>query len=121
MTWKDKAKQLRTEVYVLYLALKDSRTPWYARVFATSVVAYAISPVDLIPDFIPVLGYIDDLIIISAGIYLALQMIPGDVLEEYRQKAKAESIDNRIKWVAAVVIILIWLLVLYLIIKVIWL
>jgi uncharacterized membrane protein YkvA (DUF1232 family) len=121
MKWKEKARQLKTEVYILYLALRDPRTPWYAKAFVALIIAYALSPVDLIPDFIPVLGYLDDLILIPAGIYLALKMIPYEVLEEYRQKVRPELISSRLKWVAAAAIIIIWLLVLYLIIKVIWL
>jgi len=121
MKWKEKVRQLKTEVYVLYLALKDSRTPWYAKALALVVVAYALSPVDLIPDFIPILGFIDDLILVPAGIYLTFKMIPDEILEEHRQKAKTVSIDSRIKWVAAAIVVLIWLLVLYLIIKAIWL
>jgi uncharacterized membrane protein YkvA (DUF1232 family) len=121
MKWKEKARQLKTEVYVLYLALRDPRTPWYAKALAVIIVAYALSPIDLIPDFIPVLGYLDDLILIPAGIYLALKMIPKEVLEEHRQKAKSEAIARKSRWVVAILIILIWLLVLYLIIKIIWL
>jgi uncharacterized membrane protein YkvA (DUF1232 family) len=121
MKWQEKARRLKTELYVLYLALKDPRTPWYARALVAVIIAYALSPVDLVPDFIPVLGYIDDLILIPAGIYLALKMVPGEVLEEYRQKARSVSISSKSRWVAAAVIILVWLLVLYLIIKIVWL
>lgn len=121
MKWKEKARQLKTEVYVLYLSFKDPRVPWYAKAFVILIVAYALSPVDLIPDFIPVLGYVDDLILIPAGIYLALKMIPREVLEELRQRAKSEKISSKSGWVATAVIVLIWLLVLYLIIKSIWL
>ena len=121
MKWREKARQLKTEVYVLFLALKDRRTPWYAKALAGVVVAYALSPVDLIPDFIPVLGYLDDLILVPAGIYLTLKLIPENILEEYRRTARDGKIDSRIKWIAAVIVILIWLLVLYLIIKDFWL
>ena len=121
MKWKDRLKRLKNEVYVLYLAIRDRRTPWYAKALAVVVVAYALSPVDLIPDFIPVPGYIDDLILIPAGIYLTFKMIPDDILEELRQKVKTTPINSRTKWVAAVIVVLIWLLVLYLIIKAIWL
>jgi len=118
MKWKEKARQLKTEVYVLYLALRDPRTTWYAKALVAVIIAYALSPIDLIPDFIPVLGYLDDLILIPAGIYLALKMIPGEVLEEYRQKARSESISSKSRWVAAAFIILVWLLVIFLIIRV---
>ena len=84
------------------------------------VVAYALSPLDLIPDFIPVLGYVDDLVLIPAGIYLTLKLIPGEVLEECRQRAKSEPITNKSKWVAAAIIIFIWSVVVYLVIRLIW-
>jgi len=114
-SWKEKAKQLKTDTYALYLAYKDPRIPWYAKVFIAIIVGYALSPIDLIPDFIPVLGYLDDLIIISAGISLSLKMIPKEVLEECREKAKYELRNSKPKnWVAAVIIVLIWLLVVYL-------
>jgi len=114
-SWKEKAKQLKTDTYALYLAYKDPRIPWYAKVFIAIIVGYALSPIDLIPDFIPVLGYLDDLIIIPAGISLSLKMIPKEVLEECREKAKYELRNGKPKnWVAAVIIVLIWLLVVYL-------
>jgi len=119
-SWREKAKQLRTEVYALYLAFRDQRVPWYAKVFVAMIVAYALSPIDLIPDFIPVLGYLDDLVLIPAGIYLALKMIPKEVLEECRQRAGSEPIAGKFKWAAAAIIISIWLLVFYLILRLIW-
>jgi len=84
------------------------------------IVAYALSPIDLIPDFIPVLGYIDDLIIIPAGIYLTIKMVPREVLEECRQRANYEAITSKSKWVAAAIIILLWLMIVYLIVRFIW-
>jgi uncharacterized membrane protein YkvA (DUF1232 family) len=86
--WKQWARQIKTETYALYLAYKDPRVPWYAKAFAACVVAYAISPIDLIPDFIPVLGYLDDLIIIPLGIIIAVKMLPSPVMAECREKAK---------------------------------
>jgi uncharacterized membrane protein YkvA (DUF1232 family) len=120
-SWKEKAKRLKTDIYALYLAFKDRRTPWYAKAFIILIVAYALSPVDLIPDFIPVIGYLDDLILVPAGIYLAIKMIPEKVIAECRRKAASEKIDSQVKWAATAIIILVWLLVLYLIIKAIWL
>jgi uncharacterized membrane protein YkvA (DUF1232 family) len=108
-TWKSRAHQLKTEVYALYLAYKDPRTPWYARIFAAMVVAYAFSPIDLIPDPIPVLGYLDDLVLIPLGVYFALKMIPGEVMVECRSKAKEVMAQGKpVNKVAAAVIVVIW-------------
>ena len=117
---KEKARQLKTETYILYLAYRDPRVAWYAKAFMLVIVAYALSPIDLIPDFIPVLGYVDDLIIVPAGIFLALKMIPKEVMEECREKARSEPIASKAKWVATLVIISVWLLVLYLLFRLIW-
>ena len=117
---KEKARQLKTETYILYLAYRDPRVAWYAKAFMLVIVAYALSPIDLIPDFIPVLGYVDDLIIVPVGIFLALKMIPKEVLDECREKARSEPITSKAKWIATLVIISIWLLVLYLLIRLIW-
>jgi len=109
--WKQRARQLQTETYALYLAYKDPRTPWYARLFAALVVGYAFSPIDLIPDFIPVLGYLDDLILVPLGAALVLRMIPPDVLAESRDKAsELMSAGKPTNWAAAAVIIALWLL-----------
>lgn len=110
-TWKQKAKKLKIEVYALYLAYRDPRVPLYARIFAGCVVAYAFSPIDLIPDFVPILGYLDDLLLVPLGITLAIKMIPSAVLAESREKAqelltKAKPVNK----MAAAVIIFIWLL-----------
>jgi len=120
-SWKTKAKQLRTEVFALYFTSKHPGTPWYAKVLAVLIIGYALSPIDLIPDFIPVAGYLDDLILIPAGIALLIKIIPRDVLEECRVKAKSDLLTGRSKnWVAGIIIVLIWLLAIYLIIKFIW-
>ena len=103
---KHKARLLKIEVYVIYLAYKDPRVPWYARIFAVCVVGYAFSPIDLIPDFIPIIGYLDDLILIPLGIALVLKMIPKEVMDEYRQQARATMLQGKpVNWIAAVVII----------------
>ena len=108
--WKQKAKIIKKELYALYLACKDPRVPWYARVTAIIVVGYAFSPIDLIPDFIPVLGYLDDLILIPLGIALVIKMVPADVLNECREKAGRELAKSKPKnWAAASVIVLIWI------------
>jgi uncharacterized membrane protein YkvA (DUF1232 family) len=110
-TWKRRARQLKAETYALYLAYRDPRVPWYAKAFAAVVVGYAFSPIDLIPDFIPVLGYLDDLVLVPLGLVLAVRMMPREVWAECRQKAQeALSEDRPRNWVAAAIIIAIWLL-----------
>ena len=89
------ARALKTETLALYLVARDPRVPWYARLFIAGVVAYALSPIDLIPDFIPVLGYLDDLILVPLGLALAVRMVPSDVLEECRARAREELAGQR--------------------------
>jgi uncharacterized membrane protein YkvA (DUF1232 family) len=109
--WRQRARQLKAESYALYLAYKDKRTPWYARLFAACVVGYAFSPIDLIPDMIPVLGYLDDLVLIPLGVALALKMIPPEVMADCREQAQAAMAEGKpVSRVAAVVIVAIWLL-----------
>jgi uncharacterized membrane protein YkvA (DUF1232 family) len=93
--WKQRAKLLNKDIKALYMAYLNPRVPWYAKVFMVAVIGYAISPVDLIPDFIPVLGYFDDLIIVPVGIYLAIKMIPREVIRECREKAASNPLSNR--------------------------
>ena len=113
--WKDWARQLKVEVYALYLAYRDPRVPWAARLFTACVVAYAFSPIDLIPDFIPILGYLDDLILIPLGIKIALSMIPSQVMAESRAKAGEILAQGKpVSWGAAVLIIALWLLLFFL-------
>ena len=109
-SWKRRARQLKTEVYALFLAYKHPRTPWYARIFTAVVVAYAFSPIDLIPDFIPVLGYLDDLVLVPLGVILAIRMIPKDVMEQSRLQARVEMTQGkRVSNLAALVIVLMWI------------
>jgi len=109
-TWKQRARQLKIEVYALYLAYRDPRVPLHARIFTACVVAYAFSPIDLIPDFIPVIGYLDDLILIPLGIKIALSMIPIEVMNESREKAREIIRHGKpVNWAAAIVIIILWL------------
>jgi uncharacterized membrane protein YkvA (DUF1232 family) len=104
-------------VLVLYLACRDPRTPWYAKAFAGVVVAYALSPLDLIPDFIPVLGYLDDLILIPLGIWVAVRLIPALVLEDCRRaasdvrlaKSRAGAVVIVILWVVAALAVGLWI------------
>lgn len=102
------ARQMKREVIALYLSARDSRTPWYAKVLAAAVTAYALSPIDLIPDFIPVLGLLDDLLIVPAGLWVAVRLIPPEVLQDCRQRAEhlaTRPVSRR----AAVIVVLIWL------------
>ena len=104
-----RARELKAWTYALYGAYRDPRVPWYARVFALCVVAYAFSPIDLIPDFVPVLGYLDDLILIPLGIALAIRMIPPEVLHEHRERGRVLAAEGKpVNRAAAVVIVLIW-------------
>jgi uncharacterized membrane protein YkvA (DUF1232 family) len=112
---KAKAAALKREVFALYLAARDPRTPWYAKVFVVCVVAYAMSPIDLIPDPIPIIGYLDDLLLLPLGIYLALRMIPPEVLTESRAKAASTRDKLPRNWWAGVVIVLLWLVTLMLV------
>lgn len=106
---KQRARQLKAETYALYLAYKDPRVPWYAKVVVAFVVGYALSPIDLIPDFIPILGYLDDLILVPAGIALALRLIPKEVMAECRERASNALGKGKPKnWAAAAVIIAVW-------------
>jgi uncharacterized membrane protein YkvA (DUF1232 family) len=117
--WKSQVRQLKGETYALYLAYRDPRVPWYAKALAICVVGYAFSPIDLIPDFIPILGYLDDLVLVPLGMILAHRMIPQTVLEECREKAQQTlSQDEARSWVAGGVIMAIWLLLMALVIVV---
>ena len=104
-TW---ARTLRQEVHAIYLAARDPRVPWYAKAIAVAVAGYALSPIDLIPDFIPLLGYVDDLIIVPLGIWAAISLIPADVLAEYR--AAASAAERPVSKAAAVAIVVAWIL-----------
>lgn len=107
---RQRARELKSEVFALYFAYRDPRVVWYAKLFIIIVVGYAFSPIDLVPDFIPVLGYLDDLVLIPLGVTLAIKMIPAPVLEEAR--AKARSFQTKPKnWLAGALIIVIWVLV----------
>ena len=110
---KEWASKVRSETYALYLAYRDPRTPWYAKAFTAVVVGYAFSPIDLVPDFIPVLGYLDDLLLVPVGIWLARKMIPPDVLVECRERAAEEqTLGKPISRVAGAIVVAIWLIVL---------
>ncbi len=109
---KEKGGRLKIELRALQLAALDPRTPWYAKGLVLLVVAYAVSPIDLIPDFVPVLGYLDDAIIVSVGIALSLRLIPAEVMAEARGAARTEALDPGARGLGAAIIILLWLLAL---------
>jgi uncharacterized membrane protein YkvA (DUF1232 family) len=110
--WKSWARSLRLEAFALYYAYRNPRTPWYAKAWSIIVVAYAFSPIDLIPDFIPILGFVDDLILIPLGMAIAVKLIPKDVLADSRAIAQAK-IDSKkpVNWVAGGIVIGIWVAV----------
>ena len=118
ISWKERVRALKQETFTLYLACRHPRVPWYAKGLALIVVGYALSPIDLIPDFIPVLGYVDDLILIPLGFMLVMRMIPDDVLAECRRQAR-ETIGRttRAGKIAAALIVGIWILTAVLIIR----
>ena len=120
-SWEQKAKALKKEAYALSLAVKDPRVPWYAKAFALLIIGYVLSPIDPIPDFIPVIGYLDELIIVPFGIIILSKMIPKEVLEECREKAKHRRGGMKGRhWVAASIIVLIWLILVYLSIRIVY-
>jgi uncharacterized membrane protein YkvA (DUF1232 family) len=108
--FRARVRRLRDETTALYLAARHPETPWYAKLFAVVVVAYAVSPIDLIPDFIPVIGYLDDLVLIPLGIVVAIRMIPPHVLADCRERSRVPDLAPRSTGrIASVVIICIWL------------
>jgi len=118
MTWQERVRNLKRDVVAVGLAMRDPRVPWYAKAAGTCVVAYALSPIDLIPDFIPVLGYLDDMVLVPLGLLLVLRLIPADVLAEHRVAARAiaERPVSRAGafavisvWMAAALLLAIWL------------
>ena len=113
---KERAKQLKTDVPAVFLALKERETPWYAKILAAIIVVYALSPIDLIPDFIPVLGYLDDLIILPALIALCIKCIPDEVFADCRRRARGLwGSGSPQKWYYAIPFVLIWVALLALI------
>ena len=103
------ANRLKRQIFILYYAYQDARTPWYAKLFTACVVAYAFSPIDLIPDFIPILGYVDDVILLPIGIWLALKMIPKNVLSDCEVKAEEKMKNSKPKnWIVGSLIVFIW-------------
>ena len=107
---KERARRLKAEIHTLYLVVRDPRTPWFAKLLAGAVVAYAFSPIDLIPDFIPVIGYLDDMLLLPLGIWLAIALVPIEVMQDCRLQSEASVWANRpVNRTAAVIIVIIWL------------
>lgn len=122
MNIKERAKKLKTDIPAIFLALKDEETPIAAKIIAAITVAYALSPIDLIPDFIPILGYLDDVILLPALVALTIRLIPKEIMERSRKLAEGLWKNGKPKkWYYAVPIVLIWLLIIWLIVKAIWL
>jgi len=118
MTLKERAKQLKTDIPAVFLALKKRETPWTAKLLAALTIGYALSPIDLIPDFIPVLGYLDDLIILPAMVALTVRLVPAEVMASCRTEAEGLWKDGKPKrWYYAIPIVLVWLLVVFLIVR----
>lgn len=118
MKLKERAKRLKTDIPALFLAMKDKETPAAAKILAAITVAYALSPIDLIPDFIPILGYLDDLILLPALVALTVKLIPKDVFEKNRALSEGMWENGKPKkWYFAIPIVLIWLLIIWLIVK----
>lgn len=110
-TW---AERLEKEVFALYYAYRDPRTPWYAKLFCAYVIAVTISPIDLIPDFIPVIGYLDDAIFLPLGIWIAIKMIPSKVMADAREKARSMPPDVLAdKRKSAILVITLWIILLF--------
>ena len=105
---RDWARALKREGYVLYYAVRDPRTPWYVKLIAGMIVAYALSPIDLIPDFLPLIGYLDELILLPAAVWLALRLVPRDALADARRRA-AQAAERPVSRAAAAVIVMLWI------------
>jgi len=121
MKIKERAKKLKRDIPTVFLALKDKETPIPAKIFAALTVVYALSPVDLVPDFIPVFGYLDDVILLPALVALTIKFIPKDVLEKNRKAAEGLWKDGKPKkWYYGIPFVLIWVVIIGLIVKVIW-
>jgi uncharacterized membrane protein YkvA (DUF1232 family) len=121
MTLKERAAKLKIDIPAVWLAIKRNETPWYAKAAGGLAVVYALSPIDLIPDFIPVIGMLDDLIILPALIALTVRWIPNSVLEECRELVRKQSIDQpKKRWFFAVPFLVVWALLLVWLISLIW-
>jgi len=122
MNLKERAKQLKTDIPAVFIALRKKETPVLAKILAGVTVAYALSPIDLIPDFIPVLGYLDDVILLPAFVALTIKLIPDDVFSECRKESAGLWKDGKPKkWYYSIPVIVVWLLIIFVIVKAFWL
>jgi len=122
-TWTKWLRSLKLETHTLYLACRHPLTPWYAKALAICVIAYALSPIDLIPDPIPIVGHLDDLILVPLGVMLVLWLVPPSVLAECRKMAEqnaGKGINTRAKWIAATIIIGVWIVGAVFLARLIW-
>lgn len=110
-SWQDRAEELEAEVYALYLAFRDNRTPLTARLVIALIIAYAISPIDPIPDFIPGLGYLDELVVLPVGVTIALWLIPDEVMDTCRERASDEIDVGRARWIVAGIVVITWVII----------
>jgi uncharacterized membrane protein YkvA (DUF1232 family) len=110
VTWQDRTRSLKRDVLAIALAVRDPQVPWYAKAVGVCVVAYALSPIDLIPDFVPVLGLLDDLVLVPLGLLLLVRLIPADILAKHRAAATA-VVERPVSWAGAAAVITIWALV----------
>ena len=121
MKLKERAQRLKSDIPAIFIALKDKETPWYAKVLAAITVGYALSPIDFIPDFIPVLGYLDDIILLPLFVAVTVRLIPKDVWERsLRQSENIWANGKPKRWYYAIPIVIVWLLIIWLLIKWIW-
>ena len=109
-SWKRRARQLSAQTYTLYLAYRHPKTPWYAKLLAALIVGYVFSPIDPIPDFIPGVGLLDEMVVVPIGVWMATKMVPQVVLEECQEKASAVALgEKRVSRMAAVMVVGVWL------------
>ena len=118
MSLKEKLKQLKQKTAIIYVAIKSPKTPWYAKAVGALVVGYALSPIDIIPDFIPILGYIDELLLIPLGVILTMKLIPQNLWYEFQEEAKTIWENGKPKkWYYAIPIVFLWLILFLIIIR----
>lgn len=118
--WKERAERLETEMYALYLAYRNPRTPVVAKGVIVLLVAYAVSPIDPIPDFLPGIGYLDELVVLPLGVLLARRLVPAEVMAECRGRADEEIDVGKARWIVAGVTILLWVVLIALAVRLLW-